>query len=335
MRRTLGLFKYILLFSSFIAFSAHAESPVRSADTRDAQSWLRKMQAAAQKLSYSGTFIYQQGNDMRTSRITHVADETGELERLELLDGKPKEYFRSNDEIVCYLPESKTVLVEKRITQDVFPAILGTGADRLVDHYTIRDGSPARIAGFEAQSILLEPEDDLRYGYRLWAEKNSGLLLRAQTVDENGAVVEQISFTQLSIGNVDRKQVKPGFGSTRDWRIEKAVMSPADLSGWSVARMPPGFRRIREVRRAVSDTAPANSVSAQREISQIVYSDGLAAISIFIEPGSQSRTEGWIKQGAMNIIGKRYGNFWLTIVGEVPSSAIRRVADSIEYKSSK
>ena len=335
MRRTLGLFKYILLFSSFIAFSAHAESPVRSADTRDAQSWLRKMQAAAQKLSYSGTFIYQQGNDMRTSRITHVLDENGELERLELLDGKPKEYFRSNDEIVCYLPESKTVLVEKRITQDVFPAILGAGADRLVDHYAIRDGSPARIAGFEAQSIVLEPEDDLRYGYRLWAEKNSGLLLRAQTVDENGAVVEQISFTQLSIGNVDRKQVKPGFGSTRDWRIEKAVMSPADLSGWSVARMPPGFRRIREVRRAVSDTAPANSVSAQREISQIVYSDGLAAISIFIEPGSQSRTEGWIKQGAMNIIGKRYGNFWLTIVGEVPSSAIRRVADSIEYKSSK
>jgi sigma-E factor negative regulatory protein RseB len=335
MRRTLGLFKYLLLFSSFIAFSAQAETPVRSADARDAQAWLRRIQSAAQKLNYSGTFIYQQGNDMRTSRITHVADEHGELERLELLDGKPKEYFRSNDEIVCYLPESKTVLVERRITQDVFPAILGAGADRLVEHYAIRDGSPSRIAGFEAQSIVLEPQDDLRYGYRLWAEKNSGLLLRAQTVDETGAVVEQISFTQLSIGNVDRKQVKPGFGSTRDWRIEKAVMSPADLSGWSVARMPPGFRRIREVRRAVSDTAAANSVSAQREISQIVYSDGLAAISIFIEPGSQSRTEGWIRQGAMNIIGKRYGNFWLTIVGEVPSNAIRRVADSIEYKSGK
>jgi sigma-E factor negative regulatory protein RseB len=99
--------------------------------------------------------------------------------------------------------------------------------------------------------------------------------------------------------------------------------------------MPPGFRRIREVRRLVSDTSAANGVPAQREVSQIVYSDGLAAISIFIEPGSQSRTEGSLKQGAMNIVGKRYGNFWLTIVGEVPSNAIRRVADSIEFKPGK
>jgi sigma-E factor negative regulatory protein RseB len=100
--------------------------------------------------------------------------------------------------------------------------------------------------------------------------------------------------------------------------------------------MPPGFRKIREVRRQVSDSpAAANGIPAQREISQIVYSDGLAAISIFIEPGSQSRTEGSLQQGAMNIIGKRHGDFWLTIVGEVPSNAIRRVAESIEFKPGK
>jgi sigma-E factor negative regulatory protein RseB len=335
MRRPLDLFKYVFLLSSFIALSAHADVPARSAETRDAQAWLRRMQSAAQKLNYSGTFIYQQGSEMRTSRITHYVDEHGELEKLELLDGKPKEYFRNNEEIVCYLPETKTRLVERRVTQDVFPAILGAGADKLVEHYKVRAGDPARIAGFEAQAIVLDPKDELRYGYRLWADKASGLLLRAQTIDDAGAVVEQISFTQLAIGAVDRKQLKPGFADARDWRVEKAVMSPADLSSWSVTRMPPGFRKIREVRRVVSDMSAANGVPAQREISQIVYSDGLAAISIFIEPGTQSRTEGWLKQGAMTIIGKRYGNFWLTIVGEVPSNAIRQVADSIEFKPDK
>lgn len=335
MRRPLDLFKYVFLLSSFIALSAHADGPVRPAETRDAQAWLRRMQSAAQKLNYSGTFIYQQGSEMRTSRITHYVDEHGELEKLELLDGKPKEYFRNNEEIVCYLPETKTRLVERRVTQDVFPAILGAGADRLVEHYKIRAGDPARIAGFDAQAIVLDPKDELRYGYRLWADATSGLLLRAQTVDDAGTIVEQISFTQLAIGTVDRKQLKPGFADTRDWRVEKAVMSPADLSTWSVVRMPSGFRRIREVRRVVSDTSAANGVPAQREISQIVYSDGLAAISIFIEPGAQSRTEGWLKQGAMTIIGRRYGNFWLTIVGEVPSNAIRQVADSIEFKPDK
>jgi sigma-E factor negative regulatory protein RseB len=113
-------------------------------------------------------------------------------------------------------------------------------------------------------------------------------------------------------------------------------MSPVDLSAWMVRRLPSGFRKIREVRRQVSDSsATVPGATTQREVSQIVYSDGLAAISVFIEPGSQSRTEGFLQQGAMNIMGKRHGDFWLTIVGEVPSTAIRQVANSIEFKPNK
>jgi sigma-E factor negative regulatory protein RseB len=160
--------------------------------------------------------------------------------------------------------------------------------------------------------------------------------LRAQTVNEAGDIVEQISFTQLAIGNVDRNKVKPSFPNTRGWRVENAVMTQADLSNWNVKRLPPGFRRTRELKRMVSDTPlQTGAVPAQREVSQIVYSDGLAAISVFIEPGTQSRTEGSLQQGAMNVLGKRQGEFWLTIVGEVPSTAIRQVANSIEYKPTK
>lgn len=82
-----------------------------------------------------------------------------------------------------------------------------------------------------------------------------------------------------------------------------------------------------------SDGSRMSAQPSQREVAQMVFSDGLAAISVFIEPGTQSRTEGSMQQGAMNIIGKRYGDFWLTIVGEVPSAAIRQVANSIEFKS--
>jgi sigma-E factor negative regulatory protein RseB len=336
MRRTLALFKYVVVLSSFIAFSVHAEPASPSGDTREAQAWLRKIQSAAQKLNYSGTFVYQQGSQVRTSRITHLIDGHNEIEKLEVLDGRPREYLRNNEEIVCYLPDSKTLLVEKRVAPDVFPAILGVGAEGLSEHYSISRGDSGRVAGFDSQSILLEPKDDLRYGYRLWADKVTGLLLRAQTIDESGAVVEQISFTQLAIGSIDRNQVKPSITNTRGWRVENAVMSQVDLSGWIVRRLPPGFKKIREIRRQVSDnSATVPGAVAQREVSQIVYSDGLAAISVFIEPGSQSRTEGFLQQGAMNIMGKRYGDFWLTIVGEVPSTAIRQVANSIEFKPGK
>jgi sigma-E factor negative regulatory protein RseB len=273
---------------------------------------------------------------VRTSRITHLVEGKNEIEKLEVLDGQPREYIRSNDEIICYVPDAKTLLVEKRVAQDVFPALLAANADALAEHYTIRKGESGRVAGFDCQSVILEPKDDLRYGYKLWAEKSTGLLLRAQTLNEAGAVVEQISFTQLAIGTVDRNRVKPSFTNTRGWRVENAVMSQVDLSNWNVKRLPPGFLRTRELKRMVSDLPVQPGMPpSQREVSQIVFSDGLAAISVFIEPGTQSRTEGSLQQGAMNILGKRQGEFWLTIVGEVPSNAIRQVANSIEYKPSK
>lgn len=339
MRQTLGLFRFVVALSLFFVFSAYAENPDPLAEKREAQSWLRKIQSAAQKLNYSGTFVYQQANQMRTSRITHMLDGKNEIEKLEILDGKPREYIRNNEEVICYVPDTKTLLIEKRVTHDIFPAILAANPIDLAGVYDIRKDEPGRVAGHDCQAIVMEPKDNLRYGYKLWAEKSTGLLLRAQTLNEKREVVEQIAFTQISIGNVDRSRAKPSFSNTSGWHVENATMSQVNLSGWTVKSLPPGFRKIREVKRMVSD-APATGSAAstgarsnQREVAQMVFSDGLAAISVFIEPGSQSRTEGSMQQGAMNITGKRYGDFWLTIVGEVPSAAIRQVANSIEFKS--
>ncbi|MBC7514646.1 MAG: MucB/RseB C-terminal domain-containing protein [Herminiimonas sp.] len=351
MRQTLVLLKFVVVLSSFVAIASHAEPADVSVDRRDAQSWLKKIHSAAQQLNYSGTFVYQQENQIRTSRITHLLEGRNEREKLEILDGKPREYIRNNEEIICYVPEIRTLLVEKRVTQDVFPAILAATPAELAEHYDIRKGETGRVAGFDCQALILQPKDKLRYGYKLWAEKTTGLLLRAQTLNERSEVVEQIAFTQLAIGNIERARVKPSYSNTAGWRIENAVMSQATLTGWSVKEIPAGFRKIREMKRMISDTPaelPVAAVSAsglaatavsasatrptQRELLQIVYSDGLAAISIFIEPVSQSRTEGSIQQGAMNITGKRQGDFWLTIVGEVPAAAIKQVANSIEFK---
>lgn len=345
MRRTLTLFKVVIGLSSLIAIPAYAEQIVSTtADKRDAQVWLTKIQSAAHRLNYSGTFVYQQGDQVRTSRITHLLDGKNEIEKLEILDGQPREYVRNNEEIVYYVPETRTLLIEKRVTHDVFPAILAANSADLANHYDLKKGEIGRIAGFECQAVVLEPKDNLRYGYKLWAEKSTGLLLRAQTFNDRSEVVEQIAFTHVSIGNVNREQVKSSFTNTRGWRVENAVMNHVNLSNWTVRSVPAGFKKIRELKRILSDVGTQEpsedgvrlpAQTRQREVSQIVFSDGLAAISVFIEPGTQSRTEGSMQQGAMNIIGKRYGDFWLTIVGEVPSAAIKQVANSIEFKPNK
>lgn len=339
MRQTLVSLKFVVAVSSLIACSAFADSLDVQDENREAQNWLHRIQVAAQKVNYSGTFVYQQANQVRTSRITHLVDGKNEIEKLEILDGKPREYIRKNDEIICYLPEARTLIIETKIAQDIFPAILAANPAELSQYYTIKRGETGRIAGYESQELSLEPKDSLRYGYKLWAERATGLLLRAQTVNEKNEVVEQIAFTQLEIGNINRSRVKPSFPNTTGWHAENSVMTQSSGLGWSVKKVPPGFKKVREMTRLLSDTAAAVShpVSTgtgtnQREVIQLVFSDGLAAISVFIEPGSRSRTEGSIQQGAMNITGKRQGEFWLTIVGEVPAAAISQVANSIEFK---
>ena len=311
-----------------------------AADTQDAQILLKKIQAAAQRLNYTGIFVYQQGNLVRTSRITHLLEGRNEYEKLEVLDGKPREYVRTNEEIVCYVPETRSMLVEKRVTKDVFPAIISASPIDLAQHYNIKKGESDRIAGYDCESVVLQPKDGLRYGYKLWADKATGLLLRVQTLDDDNEVVEQIAFTHVGIGNINRRQVRPSYTDTSNWHIENAVMKPVDLSDWTVKLLPPGFTRIQELRRMISDipahgtdgSTRINAQPTQREVLQIVFSDGLAAVSVFIEPGTKSRTEGSLQQGATSIIGKRFGDYWLTFVGEVPASALRKIANSIQYK---
>ncbi|MFJ3057387.1 MucB/RseB C-terminal domain-containing protein [Herbaspirillum sp. NPDC087042] len=348
MRQTGRLYGVLCFLSVLMTPSAFAAEGVPSLSPAPAReiaapdssrllAQLQKMQTAAQRLDYSGSFVYQQASLIRTSRVTHIVAGKNELEKLEVLDGKPREYLRNNEDVACYMPEAKAVVMERRVTRDVFPAILDVRPEALASHYQFSAGPDERVAGRECHAIVLEPRDKLRYGYRFWADKQSGLLLRAQTLDAGGEVVEQISFTQIQIGGIDRARVSPTYKDTRGWRIEKAAMSPVDLSGWQVAP-PPGFRKISQVRRMISDSAPEGAAPAQhrpaeREVSQIVFSDGLAAISVFIEPGSQGRQEGALQQGAMNVLGRRQGDYWLTVVGEVPAAAIRQVSNSIELKS--
>ena len=316
--------------------AAHAQSTPYSeaADKRESLVWLGKVRTAALRLDYVGVFVYQQGPEVRTSRITHLGKAHPLREKLEMLDGQPRECIRNGEEVICYMPAERRLIAESRGGEKAFPDFPAASPDQLAAYYRARKIGSARVAGRDAQAISLEPIDGLRYGYRLWADKSTGLLLRAQTISEKGEVVEQIAFTQLSIGTVPPSRVKASYEDTHGWRIENAVISHLDLSKWAIKWMPGGFSQIRAVKRLVTDRL-SDPTHTQREIAQLLYSDGLAGISIFIEPWSPQRVGAPVHQGALNMVGKRHGEFWLTIVGEVPMAAIRQVADSIELTATK
>lgn len=282
--------------------------------------WLKKMQDASRNLSYTGIFVYQQGERTETSRITRLAD--GDIERLEVLDGMPREIVRTRDALRCYLPQSGVVKVERRTADRAFPALLPERVGILTRHYDISLGEKRRVGGFECQAILLKPKDDLRYGYRLYADVNTGMLVRAMTVDAAGNMVEQFTFTQLTIGRVSPDMVKPRYPS-RAWRVEDADAVPAHLEGWSVTPELPGFQKVLELKRRMES----------RPVGQMIYSDGLASVSVFIEPlQAGAGMPGLASLGAIHIYTREVANHRITVVGEAPAASVQRIADSVEYR---
>jgi sigma-E factor negative regulatory protein RseB len=297
------------------AGAAQAQSP-------DALAWLRKIYEATQKLSYSGTFVYQSGERTQTSRITRFVDASGDIEKLEVLDGAPREIVRTRNSVRCYLPDSKVVKVERRSGARDFPALLPAQVTALAEHYELSLGESRRVSGYDCRAVVLAPRDNLRYGYRLYADAASGMLLKVVTVDPAGQDIEQIMFTQLRLGHVNREMVRPRH-IAGSWRIEDAAAAPAILEGWSLSEELPGFKKVVELRRRLESKA----------VGQVVYSDGLAAVSVFIEPldGRSPRT-GLASMGAINIYTREVANHKVTVVGEAPALSVQRIADSVEYR---
>lgn len=308
--RILALF--ILAFSG----AAYAQSP-------EALDWLRRIHDATQKLSYNGTFVYQNGGRTETSRITRYVDRSGDIEKLEVMDGVPREIVRTRDTVKCYLPEARLVKVDRRSGERGFPALLPQKVSELAKHYDISLGETRRVSGFDCQAIVLKPRDNLRYGYKLYADAASGMLLKAVTFDAAGQDIEQFMFTQLALGGVSREMVKPRH-HTNGWRIEDAAAAPATLTGWSLSNELPGFRKIVELKRRLES----------KSVGQVVYSDGLAAVSVFIEPmeGRSSSRTGLASMGAIHIFTREVANHMVTVVGEAPAASVQRIADSVEYR---
>jgi len=297
---------------------------VAQAQSPETLSWLKKINEATQRLSYSGTFVYKNDGRSETSRITRYVDPTGDIEKLEVLDGVPREIVRTKDTVRCYLPDSRVVKVDRRAERG-FPALVPERITALARHYDISLGETRRLAGFECQAVVLTPKDNLRYGYRLYADVNSGMLISAVTVDPAGRNVEEFSFTQLAIGNVTRDMVRPRH-AVRAWRVEDAEAAPTRLAGWGLASELPGFHKITELKRRLGESRP---------VGQMVYSDGLAAVSVFIEPLEGRREAvrtGLASMGAINIYTREVANHMVTVVGEAPAVSVQRIADAVEFR---
>lgn len=293
----------------------------------DGLALLQRIAQGSRQLTYSGTFIYRSGGKVDTSRIAHSLRDGLEVERIEALDGSPREVLRAGSEVKCFFPEEKLVIIENRSSQRGFPALLPAGLGSLPEHYAIRSGGQGRIAGIKSRAVILEPRDGLRYGHEFWMDAASGLLLKANLVGQDGEMLESFAFTQVQVGDpLERDALKPRFDSerVRVQQVRSTEVKPDEMD-WSFRTLLPGFRKVATMKR---QTAPENPESLH-----VVFSDGLASISVFIESGaSAGETGNTSTVGPVSVYRRQLGEHRLVVVGEVPALAVRRLGDGIEQR---
>ena len=325
---------------SAVASPAQAEaSNDPLVDAREARAWIERIHAAAGQKNFQGTFVVSAGGSVTSSRIVHFCDGRNQFERIDSLDGQRRQVLRHNDIVQTLWPGSRVAVIETRRSMGEFPSLLQSSADRIVRYYDARPLGRDRVAGHEANVLLLKPRDHFRFAYRLWSERDSGLLLRAEVLGAQGEVIEASAFSDLQIGVRYQPELVLGPMKRLDgYRVQRPAFESAELrqEGWQVRELPPGFKHVSSVRRSIEPATPPMSADAPAPASvlQTIYSDGLTHVSVFIEPFNAAlhRHELLMAMGATQTLARRQGDWWLTVIGDVPVVTLRAFAGAMERR---
>lgn len=296
---------------------------------RSVTDWLTRMHEASRGRAYMGTLVVTAGQNMSASRIWHICDGQQQLERVDTLTGTPKTTVRRNDEVVTFVPESKIAWVEKRESLGLFPELLRAPSNLIPGFYSVNEQGAERVAGHLADVVNILPKDNLRFGYRIWSEQKTGLVVKMQTLAEQGAVLEQVAFTELQLdAPVRLDKLKRMMSDTKGYELHKPVLrkTTPEAEGWRLKEPVPGFLPMS------CHTREGENQNAGHRPMQWVFSDGLASVSLFIEPFDPVRhgAEKMAVMGATHSLTRRIGSHWLTAMGEVPQPTLLRFVQLLE-----
>jgi sigma-E factor negative regulatory protein RseB len=285
--------------------------------------WLNRAAAAAKQLNYSGIYVYHQSEHVEVLRVLHRIDAAGEQEKVEVLDGAPRQFLRINNDVYCHLQDGKSVRLERNTARRFFPALLPVEPASLLDYYDAKLGATERVAGRPCQVVTLEPRDGYRYGFTLWLDKQTGLPLKSHIVNGHGTVVSMFVFSEIQIGKAPDSQLFRN--DLKGKRIQNASLDvPADVD-WSVTP-PPGFAQVQKAVRPLPGKA--------MPVTHLVFSDGLSVLSLFVEPADPKvqRLRGLSAEGAIGAYGREIDGYTVTTMGEVPNLALIETGNSVQRK---
>ena len=314
---------------------APPQSTAKDESVGDLRGWLARIHDAAARSNYVGTFVDSTGTSVASSRVGHYWEGKNTLERVDALDGEPRSMLRLNDEVRTIWPRYRVAVIEPVDPRASFPALVSGSEKHIPEYYELHVQAPERIAGHDADRLLLKARDDSRFDHVIWADHATGLLLRVD-VQLAGRTLESSGFSDVNIG------VKPDAGAVYaelhradGYHVVRPEVERTKLEseGWSIQAsvLPAGFQSLGCVRRTMSVPGEA---AVQTKVLQAIWSDGITHVSLFIEPFQPARhlSEGLTVIGATHTLTRRVNDMWLTAVGDVPPGALDQFVRALERR---
>jgi len=314
----MAFFKKLLTLLCFVF-------PLLSFAMEDPWSILEKSAKASQQLNYEGVFHSQSSSESNSTHVIHANIDNKEYCLLKMLDGAPNEVFCSGD--MVYVTSQDGLLIKKRKNQFLFPSVLPSDIKHLKKNYQLSFGEKKRVADRMAQHIELKAKDNLRFNYHIWIDEKNLLPLKLIVTNNKNQPIEQSTFTTIAFSEVIDKDIFEKNINLSKVYVSKNKFIENYVSNkfWNLKNLPSGFKEVDLISRRVNGLNLLDY--------QIIFSDGLAYVSLFIRPitrGTEPK-EGTVAIGPTNISARYQDGYQIMSVGMVPPETVNTFSGAIEF----
>ncbi|WP_018982983.1 MucB/RseB C-terminal domain-containing protein [Salinimonas chungwhensis] len=293
---------------------------------QSASQWLEKLAETVSQRNFQVSFVLSRlGQETTPYLWRHAVLEDGtRMEQLNLQNGPGQEQIRVGDIVSVFEPDAQPYSVSSGAIHGPIPSALLYHPDSLKAAYKFVAVGRARISGRPAQQLRIISRDNTRFSYQMWLDEKTGMLLKFNTLDLQGSVLEQIQVTSLAISETPH----PYFAKVNKESLPRPMASgtrDTPSHNWVPAYLPEGMQKVQQDVRRLPGTGQA--------VEYKMFSDGLVDVSVYVQNAKQGLGGDLALRHELNtFLSMRNGNVQVTIVGEIPLQTATAIAQSLQIK---
>jgi sigma-E factor negative regulatory protein RseB len=322
-------FGFACITSFFISFSA------MSADSEQALSLLERLSQSLRQLNFNTSFVVVKNNQAEPYHWLHgivenqvnengVSKSSIELEIVALLNGPRRDILRINNMVSYIEPEYAPYSISSEQISGPIPTVFGRDISVLENNYHFVSVGKNRVLGRAAQLIRIVPKDSHRYGYWLWLDQQSGLLLKLAVITRKGNLLEQIQFTHLEITDTISENLKQLQATELPKIIDVTAQQKSTDLTWQVNWLPSGFEPVKSNRHRIN--------TSKQAVEFMLFNDGLVDVSVYVNPSKEKQKAiEFANDGATLVLSQVINNVEISVVGKVPLETAKKIVSSVSF----